>query len=202
MNKIRKISSNKPLCICFFCCAFVYGLVLPFCWGNNPADPLGTLSILCEHHQPWFWLWAALTGGCLFFNIHHMYNKFNYKNRFLDALTVLMLLGLVLIASTLNHSLADWNPKRIAHWAGAVLFAAFAIASVLLFVLLNIKRKGFIPFAVVMFALFAVVVGWLLIIGKSGYMEIVPISFVELLLFVVNFTGVLKPEKEKDTVSA
>lgn len=197
MDRIRKFSSNKYLCIAFFVPALIYGLVLPFCWGNNPAEPLGTLSLLCEHHQPWFWLWTILTGGCFFFNVQHMYGKFNYKNKLLDAFTVLMLLGMILIAATLNHSLADWNPKRVAHWTGAVLYAVFTIGSVLLFFVLNIKRKGFLPFAIIMLAVPFVVLGWLLLIGKSGYMEIIPNAFMEILVFVVNFTGILKPEEEK-----
>ncbi len=197
MNKIRQISSNKYLCIGFFICAFIFGLVLPFCWGNNPAEPTGTLSLLCEHHQGWFWLWTVLTGGCFFFNIHHMFVKFNYRNRLLDAFTVLMLLGMILIAATLNHDISNWNPKRVAHWAGAVLYAFFTIGSVLLFFVLNIKRKGFLPFAIIMIMMPFIVLGWLILIGKSGYMEIIPNAFMEALLFSVNFLGILKPEKEK-----
>ena len=47
--------------------AFIYGLVLPFCWGNNPAEVHGTLSLLCENHIPAFWVWTLLS--CLLAHI-------------------------------------------------------------------------------------------------------------------------------------
>ena len=46
----------KPLCLVVLLAALVYGLVLPFCWGNDPADTHGTLSLLCEKRVGWFWL--------------------------------------------------------------------------------------------------------------------------------------------------
>ena len=47
----KKSKLMKPLCIITLIISFVYGLVLPFCWGNNPASELGTLSLLCEDRK-------------------------------------------------------------------------------------------------------------------------------------------------------
>ena len=46
----------KPFCIGALVCAFVYGLILPFCWGNNPASEFGTLSLLWENRKIFFWM--------------------------------------------------------------------------------------------------------------------------------------------------
>ena len=56
----KKSELMKPLCIITLIISFVYGLVLPFCWGNNPASELGTLSLLCENRKIWFWLWSIM----------------------------------------------------------------------------------------------------------------------------------------------
>ena len=84
--KTEKIFS-KPLCITVLFAAFVYGLALPFFWGNNPASELGTLSLLCEDRKAWFWLWGVLTSGGILINTQYMYKKFGMKitGFFLDA---------------------------------------------------------------------------------------------------------------------
>ena len=93
----------------------MYGLALPFFWGNNPASELGTLSLFCEDRKGWFWLWGVLTSGGILINTQYMYKKFGMKNKFLDALSVLGFIGMCAVALTLGHSIEDWNPKRILH---------------------------------------------------------------------------------------
>lgn len=79
----KSIGLFKPACIATLLFAFVYGLALPFFWGNNPMSELGTLSLLCENRKMWFWLWGVLTSGGLFLNTQYMYKKFNEKTDFL-----------------------------------------------------------------------------------------------------------------------
>lgn len=196
MKTIRKIAANNYICIAFLAAAFVYGAVLPFCWGNNPLDPNGTLSLLCEDRKPFFWLWAVLTGGCFMFNVQHLYMKFKYKNRVLDALLILSVLGMFAISATLGHSLEDWNPKRIAHWAGTVMYIVCIAAAVLLFFLLNLKIKGFKLLTGLVGLMILGLAVWFFVFGKSGLMEIVPILGVEILLFVVNFTPLVKASEQ------
>ena len=76
----KKSELMKPLCIITLIISFVYGLVLPFCWGNNPASELGTLSLLCENRKLFFWLWGILTSGSIIANTQYMYRKFSYKS--------------------------------------------------------------------------------------------------------------------------
>jgi len=196
MNIIKKISSNKYVCISFFALALIYGIVLPFCWGNDPSTMYGTLSLLCENHIPFFWIWAVLTGGCFLFNTEYMYMKFGYKNRLLDAFLLLSVIGMFIIAATLGHSIENWNPKRVLHWTGTIMYILFIAAAILLFFLLNLKIKGFKALAVIMAVVFAGIAVWFIILGRSGYMEMVPVAAVEILLFVVNFTPLIKAREK------
>lgn len=188
----------KPLCIITLFIAFVYGLVLPFCWGNNPASELGTLSLLCEDRKIFFWLWGILTSGSIILNTQYMYRKYNYRNKFFDTLCVLGFLGVCTVALTLGHSIADWNPKRIAHWVATGLFIAFTLAPIVLFFIVNIKKqKHFGLFTAISFLILATFLVIFAVVGKSALMEMVPIAMMQVFLFVINFTPLSK-EQELD----
>lgn len=189
MNKIL----NKPFCISILVIGFVYGLALPFFWGNNPASELGTLSLLCEDRKIWFWLWGVLVVGGININTQYMYKKFNYRSRFMNVLCILSFISICLVALTLGHSIADWNPKRVLHWIATGLFIALCMASVVLFFIFNLKKyKGFgiltgctagilLTFAVIFIG-----------VGKSALMEMIPLAMLQIMLFVVNFTPAVK----------
>ena len=132
----------KPICMGVLFCAFVYGLALPFFWGNNPASELGTLSLLCENRKVYFWLWGILTSGGIFINTQYMYNKFGMKNKLLTVLGALGFVSICAVALTLGHSIEDWNPKRLAHWIATGFFIAFTVASIALYFIINRKRHG------------------------------------------------------------
>ena len=188
---------NKPLCISLLGCAFIYGLVLPFCWGNDPTSPTGTLSLLCEDRQIFFWIWGILSCGSIIMNTQYMYKKFDYKNKFLDVLCVLGFIGIICVALTLSHPIDSWNPKRILHWIATGMYIAFTIAPIALFFIFNIKKyRRFVLFTVLSFMVLATFLLMFSIMGKSGLMEMVPLAMFEILLFVVNFTPVGKPIKK------
>ncbi|MBR2724712.1 MAG: TMEM165/GDT1 family protein [Ruminococcus sp.] len=193
---IKKLFSTKSFCISFIAVAFVYGLVLPFCWGNNPASELGTLSLLCEDRKIFFWIWGILTSGSIIANTQYMYRKFSYKNKFYDVLCILAFISMALIAITLGHSIENWNPKRIAHWVATGVFIALTVAPILLFFLKNLKKhKQFTALAVCTVMILMTFVVIFVVVGKSALMEMIPIALIEIFLSVVNFTKVIK-EKE------
>ena len=192
---------NKPICIIWLLLAFVYGLALPFFWGNNPASELGTLSLLCEDHKAHFWLWGILTSGSIIANTQYMYNKFSYKNKFFDALCTISFISMCFIALTLGHSIEDWNPKRIAHWVATGLFIAFTVAPIALFFILERKKhKQFPLLAVCTFAILATFIVIFVVVGKSALMEMIPLALIEIFLFAVNFTPWVK-SKELQTIA-
>ena len=185
----------KPLCICTLACAFVYGLILPFCWGNDPTSEFGTLSLLCEDRPIWFWIWGILSSGSIILNTQHMYKKFEYKSTFLNILCLLGFIGIICVALTLGHPIDSWNPKRILHWVATGLYIVFTIAPIALFFLINIRKfRKFVLFTICTFLILAVFLLLFGIMGKSAIMEMVPLALFEILLFVVNFTPLGKPE--------
>ncbi len=190
MVPLRKLGGVTPLSLGLLAAAFIYGLVLPFCWGNDPAETLGTLSILCEHRVGWFWLWAALTGAAIALNIARACVRYGCRNRLPDVFALLSLLGMLLTAATLNHSIADWNPKRVAHWIGAILYAVFLAAAFIVFFAFAVKRhpRTWVLLGVTLAVGIAVLVR-LLAFGRNGYMEILPIAFLELALGLMNYTN-------------
>lgn len=192
--KTEKIIS-KPVCITVLFCAFVYGLALPFFWGNNPASELGTLSLLCEDRKLYFWLWGILMSGGLILNTQYMFRKFSYKNKFLNVLCVLGFVGMCCIALTLGHSIEDWNPKRLAHWIATGFFIVFTLAPIALFFILNIKKyKSFKALTVCTFLILSTFIILFAVVGKSAIMEMVPLALMQIFLFIVNFTPLIKAE--------
>lgn len=193
---------NKPICIIFLFSAFVYGLALPFFWGNNPASELGTLSLLCEDRKGWFWLWGILTSGSLIMSTQYMYKSYKIKNKWLDGMCVAGFVSMCLIALTLGHSIDDWNPKRIAHWVATGVFIVFTMAPIALFFILYRKRfQYFNIFTVCTFIILGTFVVIFATVGKSALMEMIPIALMEIFMFVINFTGIVK-QKEKEEIKA
>ena len=198
MNKLF----TKPVCMAVLGVAFVYGLALPFFWGNNPASELGTLSLLCEDRKLWFWAWGIFTSGGIVINTRYMYNKFGMKSKFLNVLCILGFIGICLVALTLGHSIEDWNPKRIAHWVATGFFIAATVASIALFFIINRKKHSkFNMLTVCTFAILGTFVVIFATVGKSALMEMIPLALIEIFLFAVNFTPWVKAE-EKSALSS
>ena len=193
--KIQTKIFSKPLCISLISCAFVYGIVLPFCWGNDPTSEFGTLSLLCEDRQIWFWIWGILSSGSIILNTQYMYKKFEYKSTFLNILCPLGFIGIICVALTLGHPIDSWNPKRILHWVATGFYIVFTIAPIALFFIINIRKfRKFVYFTICTFLILAVFLLLFGIMGKSAIMEMVPLALFEILLVIVNFTPLGKPE--------
>ena len=197
MNE-RAMRPQKIFCLLLLLAALVYGLVLPFCWGNDPAEVHGTLSLLCENHIPAFWVWTVLTGGAFTLNLLLCYDRYDDRRKILRVALALSMLGMLLTAATLNHSIENWNPKRILHWIGAVLYAAGLAAAFLLFYLRQVRQnRRFLLFLGVSVALLSGVVVQLLVFDRNGYMEIIPIAAFEMELLLLNFTNAAVPSAKR-----
>lgn len=195
----KNLFTSKAFCLSILIPAFIYGLALPFFWGNNPASELGTLSLLCEAPEKkiFFWLWGILTSGSIIANTQYLYKSYNIKSKVSNFFCVLSFIGVCVVALTLGHSIEDWNPKRIAHWVATGLFIAFIVIPLLFpFITHRKENKNFITFAIctvcVLMSFVVIFVG----VGKSALMEMIPIALIEIFLFIVNFTKVFKNEKD------
>ena len=187
---------TKPICFAWLLIAFVYGLVLPFCWGNNPMSEMGTLSLLCEDRKLYFWIWGLLTAGSVFINSQYFFKRFSFKHKFYDILGVLAIISVALVALTLGHSIDSWNPKRIAHWVATGMFIIFLLCSLAIYFLANIKKhKSFRILFLCMLGIFASFLFIFIFVGKSALMEMVPVALLEIFMFVINFTSLVPAEK-------
>lgn len=203
MEKFKNFVFGKPFCMFFLIAGFVYGLVLPWCWGNNPFDEFGTLSILCEDRKFFFWIWVVLVGGAYLLNTIFAFRKFKDESRFLRILSVLTFVACCAIALSLKHDVHSWNPKRIVHWIATGLYIACVALSVFIFLMRNRKKfKGFNTLAILTVLLVATIPVWLLTIGKSAMMEMIPNAFFQIMLFVLNFVLPVKEIEPKKTAKA
>lgn len=193
---LREKLLNKPFCIVMLIVGLIYGLALPFFWGNDPTSELGTLSLLCEDRKFFFWLWVLTTAGSILLNTQYMYKKFNCPSKVFDAVCVLSFLGMCGVALTLGHSIEDWNPKRVLHWVATGIYIALTVVAIALFFIVNRKKhKHFILLAVCTFLIFATFAVLFAAIGKSAVMEMVPMALLKIFLFIVNFTPLIKPQE-------
>ena len=191
MNVSRRLLS-KPVCLVFLIVEIVFGNGMMFLFGNNPADPLGTISLLCEDRKYLFWIWVV---GGYYLNTLYAYRRYDERSRALRVLCVIAVAAACGIGLSLKHDVTTWNPKRVAHWISTGVYMATLGLTLFLFLLKNAKRyEGFTAMAVTVAVIAAMIVLWLLLIGKSGLMEMVPNTLLEMLLLYLNFIRPVKPK--------
>lgn len=186
---------SKPVCLFFLIAGSVYGNGIMFCFGNDPSQPLGTLSILCEDRKYLYWLWFVLVAGGFLLNTLFIYRRYGERSVFLTLLCFAALAAAFGIGLTLGHDVTTWNPKRVAHWISTGAYAVTLALSMLLFFIKNAgKFKGFYLYAAAVLFVAALMGVWLLTLGKSGLMEMIPKTLFGLLLL---FVGFILPVKRK-----
>lgn len=194
MEKIKNFVFGKYFCMTFSIAGFVYGIVLPWCWGNDPFDEFGTLSILCEDRKIFFWLWVLLVGGAYFLNTNFALRKYKDNSVFIRTLSVVTFAACCAIALSLKHDVHSWNPKRIVHWIATGIYIVCVALSVFVFLMRNRKKyKGFNVLIIMTLVIFASIPIWLFTLGKSAMMEMIPNCMFQILLFVLNY---IMPVKE------
>ena len=156
---------------------------------------------------PWhFRMWGIFTSLAAFTNTLYMYNKYNFNSR---LGVILGSIGSAAIYVTINCPSAGEDihldsARCMAHWSGALIFAALCAAPLLLFLLKKTIEKNkkftaaFIFFGVVLLAMLAL----LIFVGKSGTIENIPVWAAFIILFLANFTNLFEDKKEeaKETV--
>lgn len=187
MTVFQKLLS-RPVCLTFLLIGILFGNGMMFLFGNNPAEPLGTISILCEDRKYLFWIWAFFVVGGYFLNTLYAYRRYDERSGLLLVVSLFAVLAACGIGLSLKHDVTTWNPKRIVHWISTGVYMASLGLSLFLFLLKNAKRyAGFSLMAALVMLIAAGIVVWLLTLGKSGLMEMIPSTLLELMLLFLNF---------------
>lgn len=186
---------NKTLALVFLTMALVYNVIFGFI--RNPAGTDNTLSYLGYDYPHGFLLWGVLTAAALFLNIIFMYKKFGYNGKtgtVFAICAVFFMPGVVFIN--------DWGWEQTAHLVVTLIFIALNSIAILLFFIHNYKNH--IKYKITTYAIVLVLVGMLAVqftVGKSGLLELVPLWFAMVLLFITNFTEFYPPFPAEKTAS-
>ena len=177
-----------------------YGfLSFPEQFGNILTDVTASMLGL---RYPWqFKIWGVLASLSIFTNTLYMYRKNNYQGK---AGVIVTSLGCAAIYVTVNVPSAGlelvMTARCLSHWATALIFAFLGAAGVIIFLLHKSmqKEKKYI-FATVFFVAVLILMLILLVtVGKSAFIENLPMWVAYALLFIVNFTSF--PDKKDNTV--
>lgn len=209
-EKLSKATTVFCMLNLFAGCAFVtwYGfLSYPEQFGNILTDVTASMLGL---KYPWeFKLWGVLASLSIFTNTLYMYRKNNYCGK---AGVIVTSLGCASIYITVNVPSAGLDlvmtPRCLGHWATALIFAFLGAAGVIIFLFHKCKQKDrkYIIATVVFVAILLLMLALLVFVGKSAFIENLPMWVAYALLFIINFTSFFdskkatKSVKEKSTV--
>ncbi len=85
------------------------------------------------------------------------------------------------------------------HWASALIFAFLGAAGVILYLIYKCKEKNvkYIVSTVIFSTVLALMLVLLVTVGKSAFIENLPMWVVYVLLFMINFTSFFDKKKEQ-----
>lgn len=188
-----------------FGCAFItwYGL---FNVREIFGDEASITASMIGLEFPWhFRMWGVFTSLSVFTNTLYMYNRYGYNSR---LGIILGSIGSAAIFVTINCPSAGEelhldSMRCMAHWSGALIFAALCAAPMLLFLLKKTIEKNkkftiaFIAFGLILLAMLVLLVT----VGKSGTIENIPVWAAYVIFFLANFTDVFETEKSRERVT-
>ncbi len=170
-----------------------YGfLSFPEQFGNILTDV--TASMLGLRYPWYFKIWGILASLSIFTNTLYMYRKNNYKGK---AGVVVTSLGCASIFVTINVPSAGlelvMTARCLSHWATALIFAFLGAAGVIIFLFHKSgqKEKKYIFATVFFIAVLVLMLVLLVTVGKSAFIENLPMWVAYALLFIINFTSLL-----------
>ncbi len=182
-------------------CAFItwYGfLSFPEQFGNILTDV--TASMLGLRYPLYFRIWGVLSSISVFTNVLYMYRKNNYCGKLGVILTSLGCAALFITINVPSAGLElSMTARCLSHWVSALIFAFFAAGGVIIF-LFHKSRERDVKFIIAMVALCFVLVLMLVLlvtVGKSAFIENLPMWVMYILLFLINFTPLFDAKKVK-----
>lgn len=176
-----------------------YGfLSFPSQFGNILTDV--TASMLGLRYPWYFRIWGVLASLSIFTNTLYMYRKNNYKGK---AGVVVTSLGCAAIFVTVNVPSAGLDlvmtARCLSHWATALIFAFLGAAGVIIFLLHKFKQKEkkYVIATIVFVAVLLLMLVLLVTVGKSAFIENLPMWVAYALLFIINFTSFFDKKESK-----
>ncbi|MBQ8229011.1 MAG: hypothetical protein IJZ88_08380 [Clostridia bacterium] len=210
---IRKILFAKELnkATTIFCAinliagfAFItwYGfLSFPAQFGNILTDV--TASMLGLRYPWYFKIWGVLASLSIFTNTLYMYRKNNYQGK---VGVIVTSLGCAAIFVTINVPSAGLDlvmtARCLSHWATALIFAFLGAAGVIIFLLYKSKKKEkrYIIATVIFVAVLIIMLVLLVTVGKSAFIENLPMWVAYALLFIINFTSFFDKKNAQEQI--
>lgn len=181
-----------------------YGfLSFPEQFGNILTDV--TASMLGLRYPWYFKMWGVLASLSIFTNTLYMYRKNNYFGKIGVIVTSI---GCAAIYVTINVPSAGLDlvmtARCLGHWATALIFAFLGAAGVIIFLFHKCKEKDkkYIIATIIFIAVLLVMLVLLVTVGKSAFIENLPMWVAYALLFIVNFTSFFDKKEAKKAVTA
>ena len=138
------------------------------------------------------------SGISVFTNIMYMYRKYEYKS---TAGVVCASIGCAALFVTVNVPSAGedlvMTLQCLSHWSTALIFAFLCAAAIVIFLVHKCREKDkkFIALTVFFVAVLALMLVLLVVVGKNGLIENLPMWAAYLVLFLVNFTSLFQQKK-------
>ena len=156
-------------------------------------NPRAYTASMIGLEYPWsFKIWGLLSTASIFINTLYMYRKFGYRNNVGLSMSSV---GCAALFITINVPSAGedliLNSLRcMSHWTGALVFAFGCAIPVLMFLIHMAKTKApkWIAVAVFFCVIFVLMTTLLIVVGKDGIIEGIPVWSVYLVMLLVNFT--------------
>lgn len=191
--KLNKDLIFKYASLILWIVSFIYFTVYGFL--ENPFLPSGTASEIGLKYPIAFKFWGVTSGSALACNLCYMYkyNSFKYKQAKIVGY-VCMALGVICIMTCVHvPSTREFGLQMIVHWGTALSFALFFAVALILFLLFpKNKNKQYLLTTLIFGIMLLLIVIALLIWGKNGFIESLPMWAAYIIIFLINFTPVYK----------
>jgi len=214
MSKLKSsflaLIQNKWFCMSWliFGCAYatIYGMLYvvdPYTEGLRSVNILGllleptmtaTASIIGKTYFWGFKGWGLFQWIAIALNVLYIYRRYGYEGKiaklgkFFLGVSAVSIFMCVMIRST-----EEFGLQLVAHWAGALMFAFFGALALGIF-LWRIAKKNAAAMGTLIFfvGMLAVMLALLILVGKSGAIESIPVWGVYVILFLLGYTNLYK----------
>ena len=184
---LKAVLQNKyfNLAWLIFGCAY-------FTWFGFLKNPNEYTASMIGLEYFWaFKFWGVIQSIALALNIQYMYRRYGHKSKF--GAVYVSLGAVFIIVNVIIPSTEIMSLQLVAHWGTALLFAGAIIAATSLVMLRWAKRsKRVLATLVIFYAIMASMITLLIVLGKSGTIENIPLWTVYLTLFLFNYTGLYR----------